>query len=371
MSIQVFCATAKNKTKIRISMYLTTVLCVITFVLLSKANGQADDCDNDLSECKELQFCPDITSHLATIKLDSLRFCNKPMGIVCCPRPETIVDIRLGDTEITTSAEKACFEYQKLAPRYCPQALIYGGEKAAPKEFQSIALVGAKDKSNGKVNWYCGGTLISRRFVVTAAHCFRRNINFVRLGELDHSTTGDATQTQNFDVRNAVVHPTHNLERYNDIALIELDHDVIFNEYVLPACLPPKDTEYKSFTAVGWGETENKTSSSHLLKVHLNLFDGDECAASVTAQEELEMGIRKRTQICAGSHQSGYDTCNGDSGGPLYVPHPSYPCMLLLSAVTSFGYVNCGTAGIPSINTKVNLYLDWIENVVWNSTTSL
>lgn len=342
---------------------------VVVFILLSIVGGQssAADCNNARGECKEFQFCPSIYKQ-STIDVNSILFCDKLRGIVCCPRTEFIFESRSGNTETDTYAEKACSEYAKFAPSSCSEALIYGGVKAKPKEFPSIALLGSKDNSTGQIDWYCGGTLISRRFVVTAAHCFRisSSLNIVRLGELDYSTTNDATQTQDFNVLSAVLHPSYNLERYNDIALIELDRNAILNEYVIPACLPSKNAKYKSFTAVGWGKTEKGISSPHLLKVELDLFTGEQCNTSVPVEENLEMGLKERTQLCAGSHQHGFDTCNGDSGGPLYVPHPTYPCMLQLAAITSFGYVQCGTADIPSINTKVNLYLDWIENVVWN-----
>ncbi|XP_012162753.1 serine protease easter [Ceratitis capitata] len=349
---------------------ILNILCTIVFTLLSVKCGQivAVDCNNAMGECKELQHCPSLYNQLGSTDIKSIKFCDGIKGIVCCPRTEFVIDSRFGDIDTTTYAEKACLEYKKFAPTYCPQALIYGGEKAKPKEFPSIALLGSKDDNSGEIDWYCAGTLISRRFVVTAAHCFRisSTLNIVRLGELDYSTTNDSTETQDFGVRHAVAHPSYNLDRYHDIALIELDHDAILNEYVIPACLPPKNGEYKDFTAVGWGKTEKGVSSPHLLKVDLSLFTGDECVKSVAVQDYLESGFKPRTQICAGSHKSGFDTCSGDSGGPLYVSHPTYHCMLQLAAITSFGYVQCGTAGIPSVNTKVNLYLDWIENVVWN-----
>ncbi|XP_011184106.2 phenoloxidase-activating factor 1 isoform X1 [Zeugodacus cucurbitae] len=343
---------------------------VVVFVCLSIAAGQSSAvyCNNGRGECKEFQYCHSLYKN-SPIDVNSIHYCDLSSGIVCCPRTEFNFETRFGtDTYAEMEQFPACMEYAKFAPSTCSGPLIYGGVKAKPKEFPSVALLGTKDNNTGAIDWYCGGTLISRRFVITAAHCFRvsTSINIVRLGELDYNTTNDDTQTQDFNVVHAVLHPSYNLDRYNDIALIELDRDAILNEYVIPACLPPKTTQDTRFTAVGWGKTEKGDASSHLLKVELDLFTGDQCAKSVPVQENLEMGLKERTQICAGSHKHNIDTCNGDSGGPLYVRHKSYHCMLQLAAITSFGYVQCGTADIPSINTKVNLYLSWIENVVWD-----
>lgn len=77
-----------------------------------------------------------------------------------------------------------------------------------------------------------------------------------------------------------------------------------------------------------------------------------------------EKGISlAQSQICAGGELQ--DSCRGDSGGPLMylnVDPPNFQWYAL--GVTSFGYRECGTAGIPSIYTKITPYLSWIHSVM-------
>lgn len=187
----------------------------------------------------------------------------------------------------------------------------------------------------------------------------------VRLGELDYNSNTDDARPQDFLVVNYVVQPGYGEDddmgsRFNDIALLELDREATFNEYVAPACLPPTSgNEYRQVTAAGWGATsEGGRASSHLLKVTLDRFEEQQCS------EQLEHKIDVRTQLCAGSRSSSSDTCYGDSGGPVFVQHPQYSCLKQVIGVTSYGLV-CGVQGLPSVYTKVHLYTDWIENIVW------
>lgn len=256
---------------------------------------------------------------------------------------------------------------------------IVDGTKAQGREFPFMALLGTTERNRKEINWDCGGTLVHPRFVVTAAHCLvttetkeeRLDPNFdspkyvVRLGELDYKNNTDDARPQDFKVVNYVVHPDYddgdeedNFK--NDIAIIELDRNATLDEYVAPACLPPSSgNENIQLTAAGWGYTKDSgKKSSHLLKVDLERFSDNMC------QERLELKLDTRTQFCAGSSNSNGDTCNGDSGGPIFVQHPRYNCLKLLIGITSYGQV-CGIRGLPSVYTKVHLYTDWIESIVW------
>lgn len=68
------------------------------------------------------------------------------------------------------------------------------------------------------------------------------------------------------------------------------------------------------------------------------------------------------TQICAGG-ESGRDSCNGDSGGPLMATFRNDTGQWYVKGVVSFG-VRCGLKGWPGVYTRVGSYLRWIrENV--------
>lgn len=100
-------------------------------------------------------------------------------------RHDAFVQAPLASTACT-SLKKAVFEeqvgYSFLFPNapimyetidncltYTP--LIVGGQPADPKEFPHMARLGRRHQQLGTIDWFCGGTLISNKFVLTAAHC--------------------------------------------------------------------------------------------------------------------------------------------------------------------------------------------------------
>lgn len=220
--------------------------------------------------------------------------------------------------------------------------------------------------------------MISKRYVLTAAHCIKGkglpktwHLESVRLGEYNTATDRDCipdnvgeicVEDPPLTVRIAeqIVHedyaPLSNDQRY-DIALLRLAEDVTFTNYIKPICLPVSSNLSQKLTVAGWGSTENRRESDVKLKVSLPLVDMRQC--SVTYQRSgVTLG---EGQLCAGG-QKGFDSCRGDSGGPLMQQERGADMLARwkVVGVVSFGPSPCGMEGFPGIYTKVYDYLPWI-----------
>ncbi|CAB0041145.1 unnamed protein product [Trichogramma brassicae] len=160
--------------------------------------------------------------------------------------------------------------------------LIVGGKKASPREFPHMALVGYLN--NNEVNWRCGGSLISDRFVLTAAHCTYAlewgDAEWVRLGVTNMLQTRNAQDRRIVD---RIKHPKWKASsKYYDIALLRLETPVKFNV----------DTD----------------APEDLLKVTVPVIAQDQCQRVYQNQKKnLADGIDRMTQFCAGTY--GKDTC--------------------------------------------------------------
>ncbi|XP_052871419.1 serine protease snake-like, partial [Anopheles cruzii] len=245
--------------------------------------------------------------------------------------------------------------------------LIVGGEQAKYGEFPHHALLGyPRETDSSQYDFRCGGTLISDRHVLTAAHCFSEgNPAVVRLGEYDTANVSD--EEVQFGIEDFLKHPQYsNTRSYHDIALIRLDRQVWLTKYVRPACL--WDSESRNITryvatGFGYNETIGIELSTTMMKVQLDEFPVDDCARAFAGQKRFRNGVQAG-QICVGSIVGGKDTCQGDSGGPLQVLANPKTCIYHVVGITSTGGA-CGVGHSKAIYTKVSYYLDWIEDHVW------
>ncbi|CAF4942755.1 unnamed protein product [Pieris macdunnoughi] len=255
--------------------------------------------------------------------------------------------------------------------------LIVGGETTSPGEFPHMAALGWVNQEDG-YDFLCGGSLISSRFVLTAAHCIKAarrqpgTPSIVRLGDqnLDPNVEDNATPVD-VPIKNIIPHPQYNSPiKYNDIALMELHTDVDFEAHIRPACLWTRNdfSGHEKAIATGWGVTNpgstTAETSNDLQKVALSLLENARCDVLLkNLKNRLWWGF-VNTQMCAGELRGGKDTCQGDSGSPLQVASKENQCVFHIVGVTSFGRM-CAQSGNPAIYTRVSSYLDWIESVVW------
>nr|ATU82461.1 venom S1 protease with CUB domain 8 [Lethocerus distinctifemur] len=228
---------------------------------------------------------------------------------------------------------------------------IVGGVETRVNEFPM--MVGLVSSRLGRVG--CGGTLVTPRHVLTAAHCLRASApeeTGILIGDHDTSTGADTQATRLIRVTRFLIHPDYDWKSYkNDLAIVEAAQSVAFNRQVGPACLPFREDNATRLTAVGWGTLEfGGEAPERLRKVSLDVIDPSSCL-EVYGPEKIEPG----QQIC--TYSRGKDACQFDSGGPLL--HASASGRLHLLGVISHG-IGCAERNTPSVNTRVRPYLGWI-----------
>uniref|UniRef100_A0A8D8FDR4 Serine protease snake n=1 Tax=Culex pipiens TaxID=7175 RepID=A0A8D8FDR4_CULPI len=240
----------------------------------------------------------------------------------------------------------------------------FGGVRAVRGEFQHMAAIGWNN--SGSIKYLCGGSLITSRFVLTAAHCVADGEGkppvTVRLGDTNLNSTEDVQFSQQVRIKALKRHPQYRFSRkYYDIALIELEEEVKFNEAICPACLwleenaPTEQMNAVGFGVTGFGEELSPT----LQKVNLSEIDKDDCLRRLPKNSRALPEGLVQSQFCAASdHQ---DTCEGDSGGPLQIERLDVSNVMvpLIAGVVSFG-TPC-TEGSTGVYTRVAAYRDWIE----------
>ncbi|KYB26530.1 serine protease P83 [Tribolium castaneum] len=241
------------------------------------------------------------------------------------------------------------------------QRRIVGGEEAGFGTFpwQAYIRIGSSR---------CGGSLVSRRHVVTAGHCVARATPrqvHVTLGDYVINSAVEPLPAYTFGVSQIQVHPffkfTPQADRF-DVAVLRLDRTAHQLPHITPICLPPRGESFlgEVGVAAGWGALSpgSRLRPQTLQAVQVPVIDNRVCerwhrskGIGVTIYDEM---------MCAGYKNGGRDSCQGDSGGPLMLQKQG---RWFLIGIVSAGY-SCAQPGQPGIYHRVAHTVDWITRAI-------
>uniref|UniRef100_A0A1B0GLG1 Putative chymotrypsin-like protease ctrl-1 rhagoletis zephyria n=1 Tax=Lutzomyia longipalpis TaxID=7200 RepID=A0A1B0GLG1_LUTLO len=315
--------------------------------------------------CVPLSKCPDL--HYDAAKAcyfgDKSFFCgssgSEPM--ICCPR--------VGENPDTNPDVSAPINID------CGKSLVRGQFYKGLGAFPFVARVGFKNLNSGSMSYPCTGSIITRRVILTAAHCALakadgHRLSSVRIGEYDASRDPDcagsgfcAPPALNHAISHVVVHPDYEAGKYHhDIALLILRTPINFTVAAQPLCLYPDRTNLivgKRGTIVGWGKLSSvgvKSSEMQFLDVPLAPWDLCLKVYSTTGALESPKSIEGQW-LCAGGESR--DACQGFGGAPLVIRDDNVYNQI---GIMSFGSDSCGSPKVPSVYTSISFFYQWIQD---------
>ncbi|XP_076167751.1 serine protease notopleural [Ptiloglossa arizonensis] len=248
--------------------------------------------------------------------------------------------------------------------------------------FPESRIVGGSRSSFGKWPWQislrqwrtstylhkCGAALLNENWAITAAHCVENvppSDLLLRIGEHDLANEDEPYGYQERRVQIVASHPQFDPRTFEyDLALLRFYEPLLpFQPNVLPICLPDDDESYVGRTAyvTGWGRLYDEGPlPSTLQEVAVPVINNTMCEGMYRNAGYIEH--IPHIFICAGWKNGGFDSCEGDSGGPMVIQR-ARDKRWILAGVISWG-IGCAVPNQPGVYTRISEFREWINQIL-------